>query len=927
VKQRPGRTLRFLAELLFVLAAAFAGVSAAWPVLHFHENAPSSDLASYFGMFNASAMMGTGHGFVLGSEEKLPALKAFLHGESPQLSLPEADGAAFTNGFSNPFVMSHFYLVFSLGWWWRIMGVSMHSFMLFVALLCAVSAVILYGIFRLGCGRVTALLGALCVVTSPLWLEMAPSVRDFAKAPFVLAFLLLAGWVVLRRFSGRGLLAWALTTGIVLGVGWGFRQDLLVCFLPALLLPWVVRMRERGAWRWRAASCLLLLAALLFVGLPVISAMRADNGAVSVHTMMQGFSEQSESAMSFGDASYVQHADPGDPSAHAVAAAYAVRQGNLPSMGGFHSPSYVAAARRYILETLRTFPADFFRRGLASTFTIPGVTADACRANSVSSSSESPWVSYWARIHGPLAGQIETFGVPLVLLALAVGLAVNFRAAVILAALGVYIGAYPSLLFQARHAFHLSFVPYWAILFLITTAGRVLRRKCRTGALACRSCAGIEGQQPGAAVLHGRAAVGVLAFLALLAATGWFLDQLQAQSVDRLLERYRAAVLDSVDFHEVPYMDGWLLLEPLKPVPGLGEEVNAAPFESAQALLALQLDWAPPVFPVRMVYEGGFVADFSQVIYPLVDDLSKETTLTCFLPVLELNWPATAIMGQNIDGKAERGRFVGVAVPESRRDRVRGLFRVTNAAKFPLHLFVTLPDDKSRFIADKSGPWTKEWELWRARRDGSPDRTVSTLCSLAQRYPYDLRVRRALETQLEACHDPLVASRAWPILLALNPELPAAEVCLRKAKELLSAGNIAEALAEIRRARSLAPTDLRNRVALGEALEASGDDDGALAEYRAVVAEAPESPYCSGRIDTIYGRRNNPAARVDEWRRLVQLHPDAAVPHLHLGLALEASGDAPGARAAYGRALEIDPNLAGARNALERTNGNATGSK
>ena len=166
-----------------------------------------------------------------------------------------------------------------------------------------------------------------------------------------------------------------------------------------------------------------------------------------------------------------------------------------------------------------------------------------------------------------------------------------------------------------------------------------------------------------------------------------------------------------------------------------------------------------------------------------------------------------------------------------------------------------------------------------------------------------------------------------PIVLALNPELPAAEVCHRKAKELLSAGDIAEALVQIRRARSLAPTDLRNRVALGEALEASGDDDGALAEYRAVVAEAPESPYCGGRIDTSYVRRNDPAARVAEWRRLVQLHPDAAVPHLHLGLALEASGDVPGARAAYGKALEMDPKLAGARNALERTNGNATGSK
>jgi tetratricopeptide (TPR) repeat protein len=135
---------------------------------------------------------------------------------------------------------------------------------------------------------------------------------------------------------------------------------------------------------------------------------------------------------------------------------------------------------------------------------------------------------------------------------------------------------------------------------------------------------------------------------------------------------------------------------------------------------------------------------------------------------------------------------------------------------------------------------------------------------------------------------------------------PAAEACGRAAKRRLSVPDTRGALALLRRARSLSPTDLRYRVALGGALEAAGKDDLALEEYRAVVAEVPDSPHSSDQIDAIYQRRNDPASRVAEWRHTVEFHPDAAVPRIHLGLALEAAGDILGAETAYREALKRD---------------------
>ena len=137
----------------------------------------------------------------------------------------------------------------------------------------------------------------------------------------------------------------------------------------------------------------------------------------------------------------------------------------------------------------------------------------------------------------------------------------------------------------------------------------------------------------------------------------------------------------------------------------------------------------------------------------------------------------------------------------------------------------------------------------------------------------------------------------------------AAEACSRAAKTRLAIHDVPGGLALLKRACSLSPTNLSHRVALGGALESAGDDDGALAEYRAVVMEVPESPRSSVRIDAIHNRRNDTAARVAEWRRMIQMHPDAAVPQLHLGMALTDAGDPSGAETAYRAALRLRPEL------------------
>jgi tetratricopeptide (TPR) repeat protein len=146
----------------------------------------------------------------------------------------------------------------------------------------------------------------------------------------------------------------------------------------------------------------------------------------------------------------------------------------------------------------------------------------------------------------------------------------------------------------------------------------------------------------------------------------------------------------------------------------------------------------------------------------------------------------------------------------------------------------------------------------------------------------------------------------------------AADACVDAGKRRLAAGDAPGAAAAFRNALVITPGVLGYRVELAGALEAAGEDTAALGEYRAVVAAEPESPHSSARMDALLEKRGEKAARVEEWRGLAAANPDAAIPQLYFGLALEAAGDAAGARAALEKALRINPDLAGAREALVR---------
>jgi len=104
-------------------------------------------------------------------------------------------------------------------------------------LLFGIVVILLYGIFRLGMGRVAALLCTLSFMVSSIQLDHLIPFWDkyYVRAPFVFCLVLIMGILVTRSFKPKGTVGWAIIAGIVMGQGLMFRPDLMI-FAVAIIL-------------------------------------------------------------------------------------------------------------------------------------------------------------------------------------------------------------------------------------------------------------------------------------------------------------------------------------------------------------------------------------------------------------------------------------------------------------------------------------------------------------------------------------------------------------------------------------------------------------------------------------------------------------------------------------------------------------------
>lgn len=418
--------------------------------------------------FGAAVMLACGRGFTMPAGPS-PALDRFLARDTASLSCnelpPPAPGTVtFTQGLYR-------YLMTAVAWQWRWSGVSWRALMPLFGIAYALTLCACYGLFRQVAGPGLALAGVAPLAVSAHQLGFLPQLRDYAKAPFMLLLILIGARLVAPPLDRRRALGFAVVFGVVLGIGLGFRNDLMINIPPFIaavcfLLP--------GRWREHVtlkAGCLALaLVTFVVSAWPILSAYRS--GSNTGHVAVLGLMSTFDTPLGVTRPVYSLGPHYLDSYGAAVINEYSrLRHGAFVE---FVSPEYDAAAVSLIGDVTRHWPADIVVRGLASTrrvlqlpFTVGTLTPQ------VPHGLTARWATGFYQLQQTGLEMLAPIGPWAVLLAVLVAGAASPRAGIALGLLLLYYAGYPAVQFSVRHYFHLEFIAWWALVLLVARAPRV----------------------------------------------------------------------------------------------------------------------------------------------------------------------------------------------------------------------------------------------------------------------------------------------------------------------------------------------------------------------------------------------------------------------------------------------------------------------
>jgi hypothetical protein len=442
------------------IAALVMLTSAVWATRFWNEWTNRGGKAIFYqSYFEPAVMIACGHGFVVIQGEQPAALGDFLNQRRDTLScsdIPANPRVSLTTQ-----VQTWRYLMYFVGASWRILGVSWRGMGPAFGFLFGASVALVYGLCRLAMSRIAALGVAFAVSVSTLHLLNLPHLRDFAKEPFSLALFLILGLLVTRPPTYPSVAGLAGAYGIVLGIGYGFRTDFLIN-IPLFLLVLALFV-EGGLFRHlkvKLAGAAAFVMAFMVVAWPILSSVYR-NGGCQWHVALLGLSSGFDENLRVAAAPYDFGSVFTDDYVAAQVYGYARRKALPPDALMFCSHDYDAASGGYVSAIVRTFPGDMVTRAYASVLRI--VELPFFRTNRPLENWHA-WV-YDARekVLNPNTGR----GVYAVVAALLLAAGANPRLGLFLLFFVLFVGGYPAVQFQSRHHFHLEFITWFALGFVV----------------------------------------------------------------------------------------------------------------------------------------------------------------------------------------------------------------------------------------------------------------------------------------------------------------------------------------------------------------------------------------------------------------------------------------------------------------------------
>lgn len=604
------------------------------------------------------------------------------------------------------------YLQLTVGLVWRVVGVSWESLLPLYALLAAGTGAALYGLARLVLPKAAAAPLAALLLLSPLHLFMLPQLRDYAKAPFLLGAFLTTALLVRHRRRLRTSLLLSAATGLLVGVGFGFRADVMLV-IPLFLVTVVVFWpggphRDLGT---RALAAAVFLAAFALLSAPVRAGL--PEGGNSAHWAVLGlgtsFTQTLGLEQDLYDLGYVYN----DTYATSLVDAHAYRVEGFRGPVVLSSPKAEEYGMRLLRDTAATFPADLLARGYAATLHVTALPIESA-SRAVAESSRVAGIA--AAPVGVLAAQ-RWLAPAVVVLALLVGAARQLRLALLAAFAVMYLGALSALQYDARHVFHLEGISLVAGTFLLLQLVRVVQAR-RAG----RTSQHLTKRAP--AVLARRLwPVGAMAGALLVATVGLLVPAraVQAAQVDALLGQLQALPRDPVALTPRP-VDGstTLLALPDRTISGAPVFVGSSLVRSSYLVARVRpARCGVPVALLTWRYRSTTAyTDFSRTV-----QVPRPTDPEGAVDVYFLGLSSDSFV------------LAGVELPTAVASCLESVSVVRNTDSLPLLVNASLPQDWGRATPFQTFPFEQ-------RKSATPPtpRLISSAAGLAPAGPAGVRL-------------------------------------------------------------------------------------------------------------------------------------------------------------------------------------------
>ena len=620
---------------------------------------------------------------------------------------------------NSPFVKTHRYLITSIGFFWRLFGIRWSVLKIYAGVLFVITVLASYWTIYKLAGKLYAFFVSVMVVNAPALLFLLPSLRDYSKATFFMLFLaVLAELLYGTQKNTFKLLLFSSLLGLVIGFGIGFRQDMLILFLPGFIAVIAIAIyRFYKEHKFVVLTSIILYSIAFFIsGLPILTAVAQEKGAVSSHSIVQGLSTTVENTVLGGESSYRLVYEPNDMLVHSTVVSHARRLGYDEPFDMYLSPAYGEAGRLYFKSVLWYFPADLWGRTLSSCgncFTTLYCFVKVQKQNypefNIGSYmfTISDYLYLWDKLIayiGPwtLLGIIFIAGYK------------NIWRGILTALFLGYLLSYPSLLFEYRHIVHLTPVLYAIVILTLLDIFKI------PFLLLINRDKNINQKGDIAKGIKNGIITVLLVVISCSALYGMLLLWQNTQTRE-LFCSYHKLNWEKID---TTVIDNGTLstFTPDNPLPAFEKAPHLPPMETPFEFLRADFALDKPI-PINSRYEHTYPAiDFSEPFEPLMHQCIVDTKsinrISIFFPV----YPASTIKPRNelIFNNQEpiewvRSHWLGIEIPKQYIKTFQGLFRSENTESVPL--LTTVVTTNNCEVAQKYKRWTIPWNPFNVHKN------------------------------------------------------------------------------------------------------------------------------------------------------------------------------------------------------------------